>query len=60
LNDRGRGEAVGREAVEDVLEGIDRPEMKAEQVAVLAGDAVALRDLGRLARNLWDPLQPSW
>ena len=57
MDDRGRGQAVGREAVEDVLEVVHGTQVEPEEVAVVAGDPVALGHLGRLARDLGDALQ---
>src|ERR687898_795648 len=60
VDDRGRRLTVRREVVEDVLELVDRPQVEPHQVAVLAGDAVALADRRCLGRNLADPLELSW
>jgi predicted HD phosphohydrolase len=48
---------VRREAVEDLLQIVDRRQVNAEQIAVLACDSVTLADLGCLSGDLGDPLQ---
>ena len=51
LQDRRRRLAVEREAVDDLLEVLDVADVGADQVAVLAGHAQALDDLGRRRRR---------
>ena len=46
LHDRRRRPAVGQELVDDRLEVVDRAEVQLDREAVLAGDAMALDDLG--------------
>src|SRR4051794_24571448 len=57
MHDRRRRPAGEREAVEDLLEVVHQAQMEPEQVAVLAGDAVAENDLRRLAGDLGDAVQ---
>src|SRR5918996_6380140 len=57
LDDRGRRLAVRDEAVDDLLEVLDRADVRLHEEAVLAGDAVALDDLGRVAREVGDRAQ---
>src|SRR4051794_18523881 len=52
LDDRGRGLAEYHEAVDDLLQVRDVAHRGLHEEAVLAGDAVALHDLGRVAREL--------
>jgi hypothetical protein len=57
MDDRRRRLAQQHEAVEHLLEVLDRAEMELEHEAVLARDAVAFDDLGRLPRQLRDLVQ---
>src|SRR4029434_8681272 len=57
VDDRGGGAAQRGEAVEDRLQLLDRAQVQLEEVAVLAGNAVALGDLGQLAGGLRDQLE---
>ena len=57
MDDRRRRQAVRREAVEDLLQVVDRPQVDAEQVAVLACYSVTFADLGRPSCDLGDPLE---
>src|ERR1700742_2086724 len=54
LDDRGRRLAVGGEAIDDLLEVLDRAHVELHVEAVLAGHAVALDDLGSVLRDLRD------
>src|SRR5919198_335881 len=54
LDDRRRRLAEHHEAVDDLLEVLDVAHRRLHEEAVLAGDAMALDDLGRLARELGD------
>jgi hypothetical protein len=57
VDDRRRRLPEQHEAVEHLFEVLDRAEVELEHEAVLAGDAVALDDLGRLLRQLGDLVQ---
>jgi hypothetical protein len=57
VDDRGGRAAERREVVQDRLELLDRAEVQLQEVAVLAGDPVALGDLGQLAGDLGDQLE---
>ena len=57
VDDRRGRQPVGREAVEHVLQVVDRAQMEPQQVAVLPGDPVALPHLGGLPRDLGNPLE---
>src|SRR5438128_6248251 len=50
MDDRRRRLAEDDEAVEDVLEIVQRAELEPDEEAVVAGDPVALDDLGHLPR----------
>src|SRR4051812_19229941 len=52
LHDRRRRRAVPGEAVDDLLEVLDVAHVRGHDEAVLAGDPVALDDLGRAPREL--------
>src|SRR3954447_6421884 len=52
LHDRRGGLTVDRELVDDLLEVLDVAHVRLHEVAVLAGDAVALDDLGRALGEL--------
>src|SRR4051794_4297536 len=52
LHDRRGGLPVDRELVDDLLEVLDVAQPGLHEVAVLAGDAVALDDLGRALGEL--------
>src|SRR5215212_11188208 len=54
LHDRGGGLAVDDEAVDELLQVLDVAHRRLHEEAVLAGDAVALDDLGRRARQVGD------
>jgi hypothetical protein len=57
VNHRGGRAAQRGEAVKDRLQLLDRAQVQLEEVAVLAGNAVALGDLGQLAGDLRDQLE---
>src|SRR6266542_1067160 len=57
VDDRGGRASQRREAVQDRLELLDRPQVQLQEVAVFAGDAVALGDLGQLAGDIGDQLE---
>lgn len=60
LHDRRRRLAQGDEVIDELLEVRDITDVRGDEVAVLAGDAVALDDLRRLLRQLRDVLELPW
>src|SRR5262245_40259345 len=57
MDDRGRRQPERREPVEHLLEILDRPEVKTQEITVLTCDPVALTDLGRVPGDLRNALQ---